>query len=224
MAVVSSLCYVSDPLSWLVIQLVLDPEVSNAQATACEHRHLYQSASRLTWKSREIGGRLHCFSCFKGVTTTSALIKNSMSPWNFLMRHMIAFWSGSYLALPLAAEKTLTVAALGGTGILATTFEAKLVLSKIALILTLYSSLFSSGYLLMLGSKMGLLLNHRDNFERKVDVLANAVGHEFECTIRRHKRNGPVSVETAEAHALMELDIINLDSAVLSFGGICVLD
>ena len=93
-----------------------------------------------------MGGRFHCFSFLRGVVVTSALIMYSMSPWNFLILHMMALDSGSYLAFPVPAEYTLTFAALGGTGILQTTLEAKLVRSKIALSFTLYSNLLSSGY------------------------------------------------------------------------------
>jgi len=51
-----------------------------------------------------MGGLFHYLSFFEGVVVTSALIRNSLSPWNFLIRHIIAFLSGSYLALPAPAE------------------------------------------------------------------------------------------------------------------------
>lgn len=59
-----------------------------------------------------------------------------------------------------------------------------------------------------------VLLDNGDNLEGQVDELTDAVCHHVKDTIRRDERNRAVSVKTTKSHALMELDIVNLDALV----------
>lgn len=118
-----------------------------------------------------MGGLFQGLSTLRGVVVTSALIKNSLSPWNFLILHRMAFLSGSYLALPAPAEQILHEAVFGGTGIVATTVLAKLVLSKMALIFTLNSTLFQSGN----SQTTGTILNGRLMFSEIRYVMTSNI-------------------------------------------------
>jgi hypothetical protein len=67
------------------------------------------------------------------------------------------------------------------------------------------------------------LLNDWSDFEWQIDILGNSVGHYFEHTIWRNEGDGSVSVESCELDALMEFDIIDLYTFLLSLFGICSL-
>ena len=58
-------------------------------------------------------------------------------------------------------------------------------------------------------------LNYRSDFERQVDVCGNSIGHHLESAIWGYEGNGPISVKPAQPHALMELDIIDLNAFLL---------
>ena len=79
-----------------------------------------------------LGGFCQILSVFIGVRLASAASVNSVSPWNFLILHRMASFSGSYLAFPEAVLNTLTLAVLLGTGILTTTLLAMSYESKMA--------------------------------------------------------------------------------------------
>jgi len=59
-----------------------------------------------------------------------------------LIRHINAYFSGSYFALPDPVAYTLQFSVFLGTGIFTTTFVAKFVESKIDFTFTLYSILY----------------------------------------------------------------------------------
>ncbi len=59
-----------------------------------------------------------------------------------------------------------------------------------------------------------MLLNNGHQLEGQYHVLVDAVGHELKHPIRRHKCNRAVFIEAAQTHALVELDILDIDSAV----------
>lgn len=48
--------------------------------------------------------------------------------------------------------------------------------------------------------------------------LAQAVGHELKFTIRGNEANGPVVFEARKAHALVKLDVLQLNTLALAWG------
>lgn len=65
-------------------------------------------------------------------------------------------------------------------------------------------------------------MNYRDNFKGQVDIFRYTVSHQLKDTIRRDECDTSVSIKTAQSHALMKLDVINLNTTVL-FRGISIL-
>lgn len=63
-------------------------------------------------------------------------------------------------------------------------------------------------------AKFRVLLDYRDHLEWQINVLRNAVGHHVERTIWRNKSDASISVKLSKSHALVELDVIYLDSFV----------
>lgn len=63
-----------------------------------------------------------------------------------------------------------------------------------------------------------VLLDYWHDFEGQVNIVANSVGHQLEHSIRWDESDGAVSVESAQADALVELNIVDLNSAVLLSG------
>ena len=64
-----------------------------------------------------------------------------------------------------------------------------------------------------------VLLDNGYNLEGQVDVLTDPVGHHVEDAIGRDERDRSVTVESAQTHALVELNIINLDAFISWFLG-----
>lgn len=63
-------------------------------------------------------------------------------------------------------------------------------------------------------------LNDRGNFKRQIDILGNSVSHYLEYTIWRNEGNWSISVESCEFHTLMEFNIVDLNTFLLSLFGI----
>ena len=88
-----------------------------------------------------MGGRAHAFG--RTVRTNSRSADNIASafPGNFLILHMIAFCSGSYLARP-KGHLILDLDVFFGTGILITTWVANNLSEKLAITLRLMEHLY----------------------------------------------------------------------------------
>lgn len=50
------------------------------------------------------------------------------------------------------------------------------------------------------------------HLERQADSLRDPLAHQFELSVRRNERDGPLSVEFAQTHTLVELDVFDVDS------------
>ena len=61
------------------------------------------------------------------------------------------------------------------------------------------------------------LLNDWSDFERQIYILWNSVGHNFEQAIGWNEGNTSVSIESAQPHTLMKLNVINLYTFLLLF-------
>ena len=53
------------------------------------------------------------------------------------------------------------------------------------------------------------------HLEWQIYVLRNTISHDFKEAIWRNKCNASVTIELAETHTLMKLDIVNLDALLL---------
>lgn len=63
----------------------------------------------------------------------------------------------------------------------------------------------------------GEFLNDWSYFEGQVDVLGDTVCHNLEEAIWRNKGNGSVTVEPTQSYALVEFNVINLDTLLCFF-------
>lgn len=57
-------------------------------------------------------------------------------------------------------------------------------------------------------------MNHRHYFEWQVNVLTNSIGHDVEDSVRGNKGDAAVSIKSAESDALVEFNVVDLDSFV----------
>lgn len=57
-------------------------------------------------------------------------------------------------------------------------------------------------------------MDYRDHLEWQVNILRNTVGHHIERTIWWNKSDAPITVKLSKSHALVEFDVIYLDSFV----------
>ena len=61
---------------------------------------------------------------------------------------------------------------------------------------------------------LGEVLHGRGNFDQRLDLRVNAVRHQLEVAVGRHERDQPLRVELVEPHALVELDVFQVDQLV----------
>ena len=66
-------------------------------------------------------------------------------------------------------------------------------------------------------------LNDWSNFERQIDILGNSICHNFKNTIWRNKSDRSISIKSCKFNTLMEFNIIDLNTFLLSFLCICCL-
>jgi len=59
-----------------------------------------------------------------------------------------------------------------------------------------------------------VLLNNRHYFERQVNVLTDSIGHDVEDSVRGNEGDTAVTIKSAKSHALVELNVVDLDSFV----------
>ena len=70
----------------------------------------------------------------------------------------------------------------------------------------------------VLDSKVFLeFLNDWSNFEGQVDVLGNTIRHNLKEAIWRNKGNRSITVKPSQSYALVEFNVINLDTFLLFF-------
>ena len=66
---------------------------------------------------------------------------------------------------------------------------------------------------------MAVLLNHRLDPDEGLDVGVEPVGHQLKLAVRRDERDGPIVFEPRQPHALVELDVLQLDRLALTAAG-----
>ena len=66
-----------------------------------------------------------------------------------------------------------------------------------------------------------VLLDHRYDLERQVDVFTNAICHNIEDAIGWDKSDGSISIKSTQSHALVKLNVVDLDALVCRLGFSC---
>ena len=193
--IVSSFADVADPLGRLVSALLLDPEIANAQARACEGRHLEVERDGRFIPDLALSGRnqLH-------ISRQKALriaLESLESPHDARVVRLVDCASGP------AGENT-HLGSVGRHGNLADYIRAEVAL--------LENGLQSNRELNLV--LLRVLLDHWNNLEGQVDILTDAVSHDIEYAIGRDKGDRSVPIKAAQSDTLMELDIVNLDALI----------
>ena len=203
MLVVSCLCDVPDPLGWLVVALVLDPQVPHPQSAASEHGHLqsqWESYLEVERDGRLIPQLLSFQSCGLDLGAHEELVvalELLDPPHDCVLVWLILGLAGSsgvnLAGCGVVGHGDLGDHVAGEVGPLEDGFDLDGVLNAVLIC---------------------ELLHYWHDLEGQIDVLADTVGHQLEDTVGRDERDRTVPVELSQPHALVELDVVDLDALV----------
>lgn len=201
MGVVTRFWDVPDPLLGLVSALLLYSQVSNSEATTGEHGHLELHGNR-RFLPRLLVLRLGQVSDGRQNLLLITLKLFDSPEYSRFVRLVLAFATARRKHLDLWCIRRHRYLYHNVVCIISTLeYRANL------------NWVFNS-------SIVGVLLDHWSYFERQVYILTDSIGHDFEESIRRNEGDWTISVETSKSHALVELDVINLNTFLLF---LCIL-
>jgi len=195
MLVISSFWNVPDPLGRFIATLFLNPEVSDAKSRSCESGNLEIKGNRGFIPNFALGWRDQLNVSSK--QAFSIALEPFEAPHDALTVWLIycaasATWKDSHLSR-VRRNWNLTDNVCAVVALLKEGFYAN---RKLNLVL------------------LRVLLNNRHDFKWQVDVLTDAVCHNIENSVRWDKSDRSISIKLAESHALVELDVVDLNAFV----------
>lgn len=198
MGIVASFWNIPDPLFGLVPAFLLYSQIPDPQATSREHWHLEFHWDWRLLPRLLVPRRRQVRHCGQYLLLVTLKLFDSPEYWGFIR---------FILSLTISCWKDLDLRGVGRHW-------------------DLYDHIVCIVSALKYGANLDgvfdatiirVFLDYGRDLEGQINVLTNTVRHNLEQSIRRDERYRTVTIEPAKSDALVELDVINLDSLLLLF-------